>query len=138
MTDLLFVYGTLLRAARGPMGEPQRGQLARDADFVGGANVHGRLYDLGAYPGLYVSDGSHDPELPVRGEVWRLRDLEKTFVWLDRYEGIGPGIAASEYARVVITAKVGSEPSQQAVWAYVMPTEPLNARLISHGDWLGR
>ena len=50
-TDLLFVYGTLMRVSRAAMGVRPRARLNREARFVGAATVHGRLFDLGAYPG---------------------------------------------------------------------------------------
>src|SRR4051794_6778720 len=50
MTSLLFVYGTLLPGQAPPA---MRDLIARMSD-LGPATVRGRLYDLGAYPGIIL------------------------------------------------------------------------------------
>jgi gamma-glutamylcyclotransferase (GGCT)/AIG2-like uncharacterized protein YtfP len=65
-SDLLFVYGTLMRGFDHPMAK----LLSRSADFVGQAQCRGRLYRIKHYPGLLLSD---DPADVVFGELYRLR-----------------------------------------------------------------
>jgi gamma-glutamylcyclotransferase (GGCT)/AIG2-like uncharacterized protein YtfP len=79
----LFVYGTL----RADSGHAMASVLATLARRVGPGSVAGRLYDLGAYPGLVepLAEGER-----VRGEVYELADPERALVVLDRYEGCGP------------------------------------------------
>src|SRR5207244_1117859 len=61
----LFVYGTLRRDPAHEMFH----LLARTAHFVGEARVAGRLYDLGAYPGMTLSpNGKY-----VKGEIYEVR-----------------------------------------------------------------
>lgn len=86
----LFVYGTLLSA----VDHPARRPLLQGATLLGAAWLHGRLYDLGAYPGL-VPDPAAEP---VRGELYHIHDAA---VWpeLDRYEGFGTDAAAPDEPR---------------------------------------
>ena len=99
-TDLLFVYGTLRRAAAHPMH-----RLLGPAAFVGPGEFQGRLYHLGNYPGMVRSD---DPADIVHGEVYRLHELAATLACLDDYEGCaetasnGNGIRACGRQRPVI------------------------------------
>jgi len=97
----LFVYGTLMSGARHPMHDV----LTRAAQRVGDGFVHGRLYDLGRYPGLVLSASADDK---VFGEVYRLRD-DGVLRVLDDYEGCGEGAAEpTEYVRRIaaVTAAV--------------------------------
>ncbi|HEY3029085.1 MAG TPA: gamma-glutamylcyclotransferase family protein, partial [Bradyrhizobium sp.] len=52
ISDLLFVYGTLMRGFNQPMAQ----LLSRSADFIGEAQCRGRLYLVKHYPGLVLSD----------------------------------------------------------------------------------
>jgi gamma-glutamylcyclotransferase (GGCT)/AIG2-like uncharacterized protein YtfP len=75
-TDLLFVYGTLMR------GLPLHGVLlAGGAAFLGPATVSARLFDLGPYPAA-VPDASGI----VRGELYRIGD-PSLWARLDSLEG---------------------------------------------------
>ena len=62
-SDLLFVYGTLMRGFDHPMAR----LLAANADFVGEARCRGRLYLVKHYPGLVLSD---DAAEIVHGELF--------------------------------------------------------------------
>jgi gamma-glutamylcyclotransferase (GGCT)/AIG2-like uncharacterized protein YtfP len=80
MQEHLFVYGTLRRAC----GHPMHRVLAGQARFEGMARYAGRLYDLGAYPGVVPA-----PQGPpaVRGELYALPRPQAVLPVLDRYEG---------------------------------------------------
>jgi gamma-glutamylcyclotransferase (GGCT)/AIG2-like uncharacterized protein YtfP len=97
VTDLLFVYGTLLSGVGHPMGT----RLRREAQLLGAATFQGRLYRVAWYPG--VVDGE-DGDV-VHGELYRLSDPYSVFVWLDEFEGVTRGASSvtdpDEYARVV-------------------------------------
>ncbi len=119
--DLIFVYGTLRRAARDPMYR----MLDNRVDFIGVGTFRGKLYDLGSYPGVVPSpDEAH----PVTGEVYLLHDPDKAFPILDDYE-------SSEYRREKhpITLKNG-DIVQAWIYIYICPTD--NLRLIESGDYL--
>lgn len=135
MTSHLFVYGTLMRRARrSRLGRAMRARLAREALWLGEAKMPGRLIDLGAYPGL-VEDTSG---ASVAGEIWRLRDADAVFRWLDPYEGIRPGAGAAgrpgEYARVAASACLAGGRVVDA-WVYVVRGSAAEARPIRSGRW---
>ena len=56
ISDLLFVYGTLMRGFDHPMAK----LLAGNAEFLGPAQCRGRLYLVKHYPGLVASDDPAD------------------------------------------------------------------------------
>jgi len=63
MTDLLFVYGTLMR------GFALHRLLVGRAQYLGPGTVAARLHDLGSYPGA-----TRDPGGIVTGETYRIAD----------------------------------------------------------------
>ena len=80
------MYGTLRRAF-----DNEYARLLRaSADFEREAAVWGRLEALGPYT-AYAPDGDEQ----VRGELYRLREPERTLAALDDYEG-------EEYERTVV------------------------------------
>jgi gamma-glutamylcyclotransferase (GGCT)/AIG2-like uncharacterized protein YtfP len=136
MTDLLFVYGTLMRAAAAAgMGREMRARLDAEGTWCGPATVAGRLYDLGRYPGL-VSSGDASDAPRVHGEVYRLRDPAASFAWLDPYEGIPAGrLRGDEYERLVRTVVLaGGE--QVAAWLYHWHAGIASAVLVPDGRWV--
>lgn len=132
----LFVYGTLMRAALNwRLGEPQRDRLARESTFVGGATLAARLYDLGDYPGLLLSDDAADV---VHGEVVELADPAASFTWLDPYESIVAGDeAASEYRRVVVMVRMETGRTLDA-WTYVYNRDLSGLTPVAGGRWRQR
>ena len=76
----LFVYGTLMSWAKGALGLNERKRLSREASSLGPATLRGRLYDLGQYPGLIISNVDADV---VHGEVFELFRPAVTLQWLD-------------------------------------------------------
>ena len=110
-SDLLFVYGTLMRGFDHPMAQ----LLSRSADFLGEASCRGRLYLIKHYPGLVLSD---DPTDVVFGELYRLRQPEALLREFDMYEACGEGFAApTEYIRQMLP--VTSEALTAEVWTYI-------------------
>jgi gamma-glutamylcyclotransferase (GGCT)/AIG2-like uncharacterized protein YtfP len=98
MCDHLFVYGSLKRR----FDLPAARFLREHSRFVGMAVVPGRLYDLGAYPGL-VYDASERRR--VRGEIVRLLDPERIWPYLDAYEGYDSAAPdEGEYRRALLPA----------------------------------
>src|SRR5271154_939562 len=111
-SDLLFVYGTLMRGFDHPMAK----LLSRSADFIGEASCRGRLYRVKHYPGLVLSD---DPTEVGFGEVYRLREREALLREFDMYEACGEGFAEpTEYLRRMLTVMLGDGSSSEA-WTYV-------------------
>src|SRR4030081_675088 len=85
-SDLLFVYGTLMRGFDHPMAQ----LLSRSADFLGEARCHGRLHLIKHYPGLVLAA---DPADVVFGELYRLRQPDALLREFDMYEACGEGFA---------------------------------------------
>ena len=100
ISDLLFVYGTLMRGFDHPMAQ----LLSRSADFIGEAQCQGRLYLVKHYPGLVLSD---DPTDLVFGELYRLRQPVELLREFDMYEACGEGFAEpTEYIRQMLSVRL--------------------------------
>ncbi len=96
-SDLLFVYGTLMRGFDHPMAR----LLAANAEFLGEASCHGRLYLVKHYPGLVLSGDAADI---VHGELYRLREVAAMLREFDMYEACGEGFPApTEYLRRMLS-----------------------------------
>jgi gamma-glutamylcyclotransferase (GGCT)/AIG2-like uncharacterized protein YtfP len=78
----LFSYGTLQ-----PSHAPAEiAPTVRRLRHVGRGSVHGRLYDLGEYPGAVLSRNGP----LVLGQVFELPDDPEVLTRLDQYEGFNP------------------------------------------------
>ena len=88
MTELLFVYGTLMR------GFSLHRLLHGRAEYVGPGQIAGRLFDLGAYPAAV-----RDPSGTVVGEVYRVAG-SPLWTALDSAEG-------PQYHREEVTVRIG-------------------------------
>jgi gamma-glutamylcyclotransferase (GGCT)/AIG2-like uncharacterized protein YtfP len=131
----LFVYGTLMTSADGVrLGTRERRRLLREARSHGAATMPGRLYDLGAYPALVVSDAPGDI---VHGEVLHLTNAASVFAWLDRYENALPSAERKDYERVQRMARLASGANIEA-WVYVYLGPVSEARRIAGGRWQPR
>ena len=106
-SDLLFVYGTLMRGFDNPMAQ----LLARSADFLGAARCRGRLYRVRHYPGLVLSDDAGDV---VFGELFRLRQPPELLREFDMYEACGEGLHLSiAYAQLILPSRPAEPPVVQ-------------------------
>jgi gamma-glutamylcyclotransferase (GGCT)/AIG2-like uncharacterized protein YtfP len=135
-TRYLFVYGTLMSGARGALGQEQRVRLARESDSLGPASLpHGRLYDLGEYPGAAPSGSDDDI---VHGEAVLLADPQASLAWIDDYEGVIAGNEdRNEYDRVVCQVRLAGGETFDA-WVYLLRRVPGLDRLIPSGRWMRR
>ena len=130
-SDLLFVYGTLMRGYDHPMAQ----LLSRSADFLGAAHCRGRLYLVRHYPGLVLSA---DPDETVSGELYRLRQAEALLREFDMYEACGEGFAEpTEYIRQRLPVTL-EDSSIIDAWTYIYnwPVEKLSR--IESGCFLGK
>jgi gamma-glutamylcyclotransferase (GGCT)/AIG2-like uncharacterized protein YtfP len=131
MNQLLFVYGTLRRAAT----HHQHANLLQHASFVAPASYQAKLYLVGDYPGAVPSSHAADQ---VVGEVFRLHNAVATLAAADQYEGCGRGFAApTEYLRVIqpVTLATGETVS---AWVYVYNHSTAGLARILSGDFLQR
>jgi gamma-glutamylcyclotransferase (GGCT)/AIG2-like uncharacterized protein YtfP len=127
-SDLLFVYGTLMRGFDHPMAR----LLSANADFLGSARCRGRLYLVKHYPGLVLSD---DPAEVVFGELYRLRacDLLAEF---DTYEACGEGFQPpTEYVRQMLQV-MRDDGAAIEVWTYIYNWPVANLPRIESGRFL--
>jgi gamma-glutamylcyclotransferase (GGCT)/AIG2-like uncharacterized protein YtfP len=128
-SDLLFVYGTLMRGFDHPMAQ----LLSRSADFLGQAHCQGRLYLVKHYPGLVLSDA---PEDIVFGELYRLRQTEALLAEFDMYEACGEGFAApTEYLRQLLPVTLQDGAVTEA-WTYIYNWPVADLPRIASGRFL--
>ena len=116
--SLLFVYGTLRPFADVEMAKWLRG----NARYLGSATTPGRLYDLGAYPGMRVARGRCER---VVGDVYRVTNA-RVFRVLDRYE------AKFVRERCVVNLARGG---RKIAWAYRYRYGVASTARIASGDY---
>jgi gamma-glutamylcyclotransferase (GGCT)/AIG2-like uncharacterized protein YtfP len=111
-SDLLFVYGTLMRGYSHPMAR----LLSSNADFLGPASCRGRLYKVKHYPGLVLSE---DESERVFGELYRLRAVDDLLRAFDMYEACGEGFPEpTQYVRQMLPVTLAEGTARDA-WTYV-------------------
>ena len=127
--SLLFVYGTLRSFTRIPLAR----WLAANARYAGPARTRGRLYDLGAYPGLRPPCARHEW---VTGDVYELAAPVRMLRTLDRYE-IAPRGRAPRFERVRAAVQMQGNGTrrQRAVWLYICRSSCLRCARIRSGDY---
>jgi len=111
MPDLLFIYGTL-HPDRAPAAIVATARLLKP---FARATIQGRLYDLGAYPGVQLSS---DPSGAVPGELFHLPDDPAILARLDDYEDFRPDDPSNSLflrQRTIATLEDGT---QHACWVY--------------------
>jgi gamma-glutamylcyclotransferase (GGCT)/AIG2-like uncharacterized protein YtfP len=129
ISDLLFVYGTLMRGFDHPMAK----LLSGNADFLGEANCRGRLYRVQHYPGLVLSD---DPAEIVFGELYRLRGRDALLREFDMYEACGEGFAEpTEYVRKLLPVTLGDGATADA-WTYLYNWPVTDLTRVASGRFL--
>jgi gamma-glutamylcyclotransferase (GGCT)/AIG2-like uncharacterized protein YtfP len=128
-SDLLFVYGTLMRGFDHPMAR----LLSANADFIGEATCRGRLYLVKHYPGLVLSE---DPAEVVYGELYRLRECDALLREFDMYEACGEGFAQpTEYLRKTLQVALADGAAREA-WTYVYNWPVAHLPRIAAGRFL--
>ncbi len=121
----MFVYGTLLPG----LAPPVIADVVNTLRLVGPATVRGRLYDLGAYPGCILDDGSG----AVHGVLLEIADpavLEE----LDAYECYAAHDAAGSLFRRTICNAITADGRVVSTWVYVYNRALSHARLIQREE----
>lgn len=123
-TRHVFVYGTLRCGERNDIARYRPLPL-----FVGAASVDGRLYDLGAYPGIVLGEGGR-----VMGEVYRITaEVEAALDILEEVKADGSGEYRKREVPVTVVCR------QFNCLVYEIHPERLSGRpVIPSGDWLRR
>lgn len=119
----VLVYGTLKKGLGNHV-------LLKDAKFLGTTTVRGRMYSLGAFPGVrFDQDGS------IKCEAYEVD--EPTVKRLDRLEGYrGPGNDDNFYNRVPITFQLNGNNEQGEVYEINDPNLDSKGRsVIESGEW---
>jgi gamma-glutamylcyclotransferase (GGCT)/AIG2-like uncharacterized protein YtfP len=115
---LVFVYGSLRGGGAGAMSI-----RFPDSKFIADAKGSGSLYDLGAYPGLILSESN----ALVTGEVYEIDD--KLLNRLDEFE------ASSNYLRKQV--EISLDGQRRMCWVYEPDPEFYSLQtLITSGDWI--
>lgn len=93
----------------------------------------GRLYNIGSYPGLILSD---NPDEIVKGELFKIKDKRLVLNALDEYEGsVEPFPKPWEYQRV--EAEITTEKGAKVLsWLYIYQWDVKEEMLIPSGDYL--
>jgi gamma-glutamylcyclotransferase (GGCT)/AIG2-like uncharacterized protein YtfP len=122
---LVFVYGTLREG-----GVRAMSLVAPNCTDLGRADLHGRLFDLGAFPGLQLDSSAG----LVHGELYQVDDA--TLSVLDDIEQYFPDREAeSYYVRISVT--VSHNGAITPCWTYEVNPRyfDLNTEVES-GDWI--
>ena len=128
-SDLLFVYGTLMRGYAHPMAR----LLSANADFLGEVSCRGRLYRVKHYPGLVRSDDAADV---VFGELYRLRAVADLLREFDMYEACGEGFAEpTQYVRRTLPVALADGGVSEA-WTYIYNWPVTDLARIESGRFL--
>ena len=128
---LLFVYGTLLRAAHHPMGR----FLQANARFLGKGSIRGRLYHCGWFPRAIASG---NPRERVHGELFALTCAPRILAQLDRYEVIEPSaMAPAHNERVKVPVRL-ADGRELMAWVYLTVRDISRQPRIPSGRWLDR
>jgi gamma-glutamylcyclotransferase (GGCT)/AIG2-like uncharacterized protein YtfP len=129
--DLLFVYGKLRQGNANAMA----GSLHTNSEFVAMATLQGMLYEVDDYPGAVES---HNPNDRVVGELYRLRDSNRVFQKLDRFEGCWRGFPEPhEYIRKTVSVSLDNG-DKVTVWAYIYNHDVSDLERIMTGDYAGQ
>jgi gamma-glutamylcyclotransferase (GGCT)/AIG2-like uncharacterized protein YtfP len=124
--SLLFVYGTLRSFTASHMAL----WLRERAVPVGPARTAGRLYDLGAYPGMIARRRKGEW---VAGEVYRLLRPRATLRTLDVYESCSAGTRV-RFVRVRHVVELARGRTARA-WLYLYRLPTLPHTRIHEGDY---
>lgn len=137
---LLFTYGTLMFATG---IETVDLAMKNAGTSLGRGWIHGRIYDLGEYPGAIAeapgteADGEDEEAPKVWGHLLHLKDPSALFAAIDPYEGFDPGDKpGSEFVRAetLVTLPGQGKCFLSQIYFYNFPVtgrEP-----IASGDYL--
>jgi gamma-glutamylcyclotransferase (GGCT)/AIG2-like uncharacterized protein YtfP len=116
MTNLLFVYGTLLQR-----GNPFANYLMQHCTYIAAGKIKGTLYDIGEYPGMIITVNNY-----VCGSVYQLHHSEENLRVIDDYEGYGPGQHQPNlYIRLLASIETDNGIVNAWVYQYNLPVDGL-------------
>ncbi len=123
----LFAYGTLMPG----YAPPAMRAIVAAARVVGRATMPGRLYHLGAYPGMAEDPGGvvHGVLLEWTHGAWEGRAVLEV---LDEYEGCPDGVSSALFVRRLGTATLETGEAVSC-WVYLYNRSTQHARWIESG-----
>ncbi|MBL4677239.1 MAG: gamma-glutamylcyclotransferase [Mucilaginibacter sp.] len=127
MTNLLFVYGTLLQA-----DNDFAIYMRSNCKFTSFGTTTGLLYDLGEYPGLVKTSQSNQL---VYGSIYQMQNPSEVLKQLDFYEGVGPDEEQPNLYRRGL-AQINTQNEIVEAWIYIYNRSINDAILISEGDYV--
>jgi gamma-glutamylcyclotransferase (GGCT)/AIG2-like uncharacterized protein YtfP len=129
MSQHLFLYGTLL-----PTEAPKEiASIVKRLRRLGSAQVRGRLYDFGEFPGAVLDPLSRTM---IHGELVALPSDGRILDALDRYEEFDPlAPKRSLFVRKRAKIRMANGGSREG-WIYVYNRPPGKAKLLRGGDYL--
>jgi gamma-glutamylcyclotransferase (GGCT)/AIG2-like uncharacterized protein YtfP len=135
--DFIFVYGTLRRGERADLSKQSHNFGVK---FCSIDRINGRMYHLGAYPGVkpltppeiaQTSGGEFHDKLPtISGEVFLVLNASVVAI-MDAYEGYD----SDEPARGLYDRHEVEAESGKTVWVYTYNPMVTADQLIESGDW---
>lgn len=129
MKDYLFVYGTLKK----DLAPPEIAGAVKKLKYVGSGYIHGRMYDLGKFPGAIMNRGIRDK---IFGRIYELPTGDDSpLSKLDDYEEFYPGkIRKSLFVRKKVNVhRPGHEPLRG--WAYLYNRDVKASPVIKSGNY---
>ncbi len=126
ITDLLFVYGTLMQGYTNLYAQ----QLRRESQFVGCGHLPGQLFRVSWFPGA-VPDSAAVTTL-IHGEVYQLNTPIETLRILDEYEDVAAN-SSGIYVRKALPVQVGKE--LLTCWIYTYNASTENLVPVEGGRW---
>ena len=129
MSQNLFLYGTLL-----PSEAPQEiASIVKRFRRLGSAQVRGKLYDFGEFPGAVLDPSSRTI---IHGELVALPADERILQALDRYEEFDPlDPKRSLFVRKKAMVRMANGSSREG-WIYVYNRHPGKGKLVRGGDYI--
>jgi gamma-glutamylcyclotransferase (GGCT)/AIG2-like uncharacterized protein YtfP len=129
--EFVFVYGTLRKEISSSMSKV----LSSHCDFYSQGHMHGKMYELGGYPGVIESD---NPEDIVYGDIYSIKNPATLFSILDEYEECSDSFRhPHEYIRKRMLISLAEKRSISA-WVYIYNHDVTGLRRIKSGDYINQ
>ncbi len=131
-SEYLFVYGTLLSE----YGNIESHEWVKKfAEPMGKAMMEGKMYMVDYYPGIIPCQSGE--KYFVKGELYRLKEPDKLFSLLDRYEEYNPmDPAHSEYVRKKAKVILKSDKQEYEAWVYYFNQSVEDLEFMPKGDFI--
>jgi gamma-glutamylcyclotransferase (GGCT)/AIG2-like uncharacterized protein YtfP len=118
MTNLLFVYGTLLQP-----GNSFADYIRQNCTYLSAGKLRGLLYDIGEYPGAIITGNTNSY---IYGSIFKLHHPEENLRVIDNYEGYGPEQDQPNlYTRSIVLIETDNDILDAWIYLYNLPVDGL-------------